>query len=112
MEFERVLSGFVKYVRRVIMPTMNDWQKMTVRILLTRLMRSGKEIKEWLGANFFIKTFGFIKDDNHVDLEGLIKDMKAVFAETPTIEVSIPLYGTLKFNESDVDELYRYITEE
>ena len=111
MEFERLLSGLVRYINGVIMPTMNDVQKMVVRLFLSRILRSGKEIKTALSNNSFIKTFGFMSEDGRVDAEGLLEDLKRVFAENPTLEVQIPMYGVMRFNAEDVDVIRRYVME-
>lgn len=111
MEFERVISGIIKYVNRVIVPTMNDWQKIVARVLLARLTRSSGDIKRTLSQNAYVMAFGVMNNDGTVDFENLIKDIRGLFAETPIIEVNVPLYGTLKFNESDIDTIYKYIME-
>jgi hypothetical protein len=111
MEFEKVLSGLVKYANNVILPTMNDWQKLGARVLIARVLRSGSDLKVALANNAFIKTFGVISDNGNVDIDGLVADLKKVFEETPTVAVSIPLYGTLKFNATDIDVLKQYIME-
>lgn len=111
MEFEKVVSGIIKYVNRVIIPTMNDWQKIGARLLLSRLTRSSSDIKRTLSSNAYIMAFGVMNNDGSVDIENLIKDIRGLFEETPVIEVNVPLYGSLKFNESDIDTIYKYIME-
>lgn len=111
MEFERVLAGLVRYINAVIMPTMNDVQRMVARVFLSRVMRSAKEIRGSLAGNYFIKTFGFMSEDGRVDVEGLAEDIRRVFAENPVLEVSIPMYGVLRFKVEDIDEIKRYVME-
>ena len=109
MEFEKVVNGLVKYVTARIIPTMNDWQSVGARILLARALRSSREIKDALINNYYVKTFGFISEDGNVDIDGILNDLRSVFKEQPYIEINIPMYGSLKFTEADIDDIKGYL---
>ena len=105
MEFEKVINGIVKYINNRILPTMNDWQSIGARVILARTLRSSHELKEALMSNFYIKTFGFMTEDGNLDMDGIVADLKGIVKEQGALTVNIPLYGTLKLNEADLDEI-------
>lgn len=109
MEFEKALNGLVKYITNRILPTMNDWQSIGARMVLARALRSSRELKEALMTNFYVKTFGFISEDGNIDIDGIMTDLKGIVAEQGALTVSIPMYGTLKLNEVDLDEIRKYM---
>ena len=105
MEFDKALNGLVKYITNRILPTMNDWQSIGARVILARTLRSSRELKEALMSNFYIKTFGFMSEDGNLDIDGIVADLKGIVKEQGALTVNIPLYGTLKLNEVDLDEI-------
>ena len=111
VDFQQVINGIVKYVNKALIPTMNEWQKIAIRVALARVLRSCRELGQTLAQNAFIQTFGIMDKDGHVDLDGLFEDIKAQLTDKPTIDLNIPLYGQIKLNENDILEIYNLIKE-
>ena len=108
MNFDRVLNGIVKYMDREIFAHMNDWQEVLGRIAMSRLL-GYNNLKEMLTGNPYIKTFAIIDENGNVDVEGLHRDLKTLMQSKGKIEVTLPMFGTFVFKESDVDNLYNCI---
>lgn len=111
MEFERVLQGIFKYLNAEIYSKMNDWQEMLARIAVSRLLGNTEMLKETLKNNAFVKTFSIMDENGHVEIEGLLRDIKAQITEKGKLTFSVPLFGTLSFVPEDVDVLRRHIME-
>lgn len=109
IDFETVLNGFVKYLDHEVYSGMNDWQKVIARIAVSRLIGNRDTLRNSLIKNPYLRTFAVIDDEGMVDVGGLARDLKGQIAEVGKIEITLPLLGTFKFNESDVDKLHRMI---
>ena len=109
IEFERVLNGIVKYLDREIYVGMNDWQKVLARVAVSRLIGNKDTLRDSIVNNPYLRTFAIINDEGMVDVEGLARDLKGQIAELGKVEISLPMFGTFKFREGDIDKLYRII---
>jgi hypothetical protein len=105
MNVERVLNGIVKYMDREILSTMNDWQEFLARLAMARLLNN-KNIGDMIVDNAYAKTFAIIDEHGNVDVDGLHRDMKSLVQGKGKLEVTLPMFGTYTFNESDVDKLF------
>ena len=45
----------------------------------------------------------------NVDVDGLMEDLKTIIKDKGVVEIDIPLFGTFKFNENDINTLNSYI---
>jgi hypothetical protein len=111
MDFDRVISGIIKYLDREIYIGMNDWQEMLARIAVSRVIGNKDHLKEMIVSNPFVRTFNIIDEDGIVDVDGLMRDLKEQIAQKGKIEISIPMFGKFVFNSSDVDKLHKTIME-
>lgn len=112
VEFEKVIDGATRYINTEIIPGMNQVQEFAARLMLARIIRNQEAIKDGLIKNAFIRTFGVIDDEGMVDISELAEDIKDEIKRVEKISFSVPLFGNMTFNESDVDELYKLITGE
>jgi hypothetical protein len=109
MEFNKVLNGIAKYLSKEVLSNMNSWQSALSRVAVARIINNSGNIHKMLTENAFIKTFGVFDDSGNVDIDGLISDLKTAIREKGYIEFELPLFGTFKFVESDVDKMHSYI---
>ena len=110
MEFDKVISGLLKYLDREIYPNMNDWQRLIARMAVGRIVNSSDNIKTYVMSNGFLRTFAVVNQDGSIDVDGLIKDMCGLMIEQP-LEIDLPMFGKFKFTAEDVQKLYLYIKE-
>ena len=108
MNIERVISGIIKYMDREILSTMNDWQEFLARLAMARLLNN-KNIGDMIINNAYAKTFAIIDENGNVDVDGLHGDFKSLIQSKGKLEVTLPMFGTYTFNESDVDKLFNCI---
>lgn len=109
MRIEQVISGLLKYLDREIFPSMNDWQAILGRVVVGRIANNADAIKNVLTTNAFFKTFAIIDENEHVDVEGVFRDIMTSMQSKPTIEISIPMFGTFKLNSEDIGKMKNYI---
>ena len=109
--FEKVIHGITKYIDHNLYSNMNELQELVARIAVGRAIERSDAMKEALVKNGIVRTFGIIDSEGAVDVDGLAHDIKKHIMQHGTLEISIPMFGRLKFVPEDVDELYRFITE-
>lgn len=111
MEYNKVINGIVKYIDREIVPNMNEWQEVVARIAMSRFVNNSNVLKDSLTHNSFVRTFAIIDETGNVDVEGLANDLKEQIRKKGKIEFTLPIFGTFKFVESDIDKLRMIIME-
>ena len=108
MNVERVINGIVKYMDREILSTMNDWQEFLARLAMARLLNN-QNIGDMIMNNAYVKTFAIIDENGNVDVDGLHRDIKEQVRAKGKLEFTIPMFGTFRFTEADIDRLYSTI---
>ena len=111
-QFEKVIDGMVTYINDEMFMGMNDWQEMTARILVARVVNNQEAVKKTLIDNGFIRTFGIIDSEGMVDVCGLANDIKQEIVKKGKMTFTVPMFGKISFLPSDVDKLYKNITGE
>lgn len=109
MEFERVLNGILKYLNNEIYNGMNEWQEMLARVAVSRLIGDTESLKDKLIHNGYIRTFAIMDEQGNVDLDGLIRDIRAQIERKGKFSISLPMFGKFSFTTDDVNKLYRTI---
>lgn len=109
MNIERFISGIIKYMDREIFATMNDWQEMLGRIAVSRLLGNSEQLKNTIMSNAYLRTFAIVDENGNVDVDGLYRDLKEQIRAKGKIELTLPMFGTFRFTEADVDKLYSTI---
>ena len=109
MNFDRVVNGIMKYMDREIFANMNDWQEMLARIAVARLLGNTEQLKVSIMSNPFVRTFAIVDENGNVDVDGLHRDIKEQVRAKGKLEFTIPMFGTFRFTEADIDRLYSTI---
>lgn len=112
VSFNRVLDGATAYIEQNIMPGMSDWQEIAARIALARVFDNRESLKDYLINNGYIRTFALIDEEGNVDIDRLAAEIKNEIERKGKLEVNLKIFGRLRFEPSDVDNLHRMITQE
>ena len=111
VEFNQIIGGAVKYLNSEVMIGMNDWQKMLARMAVSRIIGNKDKVRDIIVNNPFVRTFGFVDENGYFDIDGIAHDLREQIADMGKLEISIPMFGTFRFSEADVDKLHRMIVE-
>lgn len=109
MKIEKVIDGIAKYIDGEIYGTMNDWQEIMARMAVGRILGNKDLLKQKIMENPLLMSFVMLDSDGEMDVDKFLSDLKSVIAQKGGLRVSIPLFGNLKFVETDVDHLKKYI---
>lgn len=111
MEFDKVMRGIAKFLDNEVYCKMNDWQEMLARIAVSRVIGNTEALKTTLKNDSIVKVLSVMDDKGNVEIEGLLRDIKAHLTQKGKITLSISLFGNMSFVPDDVDTLRRYIME-
>lgn len=109
--FEKALDGAVKYINSEIIPGMNDWQEIAVRIAIGRIYENLESAKTTLASNGIVRAFGIMDADGNIDIDRLAAEVKKEVERKTKMQISIPGFGKFTFMPGDVDKLRKLITE-
>jgi hypothetical protein len=111
MSFEKVINGILRYLNAEIFSKMSSWQEVLARVAVSRMVESSELLKQSLMENAFFRTFAIVDSHGNIDVEGLMRDLRAQIAEKGKLVITLPMLGSFTFTADDVDELHRYIKE-
>jgi hypothetical protein len=109
-QFSTVIEGLSKYVNHEIVSGMNDLQEIMARIAINRILADHEKIKETLCENGVIRAMGIIDSDGYVDVDYLFDEIKKEIERKGKLVISIPMFGKITFNPSDIETIKQYAT--
>jgi hypothetical protein len=109
MRFEKVIDGIARYVDAEMYSSMNDWQEIMARMAVGRILGNKDLLKQKIMENPLLMSFVMLDAEGEMDVDKFLSDLKSVIAQKGGLRMSIPLFGNLKFVETDVDHLRKYI---
>lgn len=112
MHIDRVIDGVARYINGEIYGSMNDWQEVIARIAVGRVLENKEMIKQKITENPFLMSFVMIDSNGDMDVDRLLSDLKGAIAQKGGLKISIPMFGDMKFVDTDVDRLRGYIMNE
>lgn len=105
MELEKIEHGLMEYIKHEIANKADGLTKFLIYTGLNMPNLHITPILENLKDNEIIKMTGVFIDDNHVDLDLLYSAAKQAMNQCHNVT-----YMGIKFDSSDIDKLYQYIS--
>lgn len=106
---DQAMRGAAKFADNEIIPHLPTGKGIGAGIALALIMDGGKAQLLKLRENPAVKMMGVMDEDGNIDLDRLYNAARPRFENKLT--VSVPLLGDLRFDQNDVDKLYRYMQE-
>ena len=106
--YEQVIDGISKFVDSEIISQLTGNSKVLLGIGAGVALKKGESIYKNLKNNSIIKMLDIIDEEGHIDIETLYQEVKKQ-AQKEIIRLEIPMLGTLKLNDEDIEKLYGYI---
>ena len=106
---DQAMRGAMRYADNEVIPHLPGGKGIGAGIALALIMDGGKAQLLKLRENPAVKMMGVMDEDGNIDLDRLYNAARPRFENKLT--VSVPLLGDLRFDQNDVDKLYRYIQE-
>ena len=108
--YDKVMNGIAKYIDNEIVDKIPGWKKWLVGSGIGMMLSNSNNIFEQIKNNEFVKLLNIIDDYDNIDVENIYKELKKQ-AQKGSIDVDLPMIGSFRLNDQDVDKLYRFIVD-
>ena len=106
--YEQIINGLTKFIDSEILSQLTGNQKVLIGIGSGIVLKKGNAIFNNLKKNPTIKMLELVDKEGNIDIETLYQEAKKQ-AQKEVIRLEIPMVGTLKLNDEDIEKLYGYI---
>ena len=108
--YDKVMNGIAMYIDNEILDKIPGWKKWLVGSGIGMMLSNSNNIFEQIKNNEFVKLLNIIDDYDNIDVENIYKELKKQ-AQKGSIDVDLPMIGSFRLNDQDVDKLYRFIVD-
>lgn len=110
VSLSQVKAGIGDYIQKAMMPRMDSKRKFLLGTAYVLISTKFDQILPALAEIPMVKMLGIIDQAGNVDIDTIYNAAKEQIQNQEYIEVSLNPLGNFKFGATDIDELYRYIT--
>lgn len=106
---DQAMRGAVRFADNEIIPHLPGGKGIGAGIALALIMDGGRSRILALREHPAVKLMQIMDEQGNIDLDRLYNAARPKFENK--LSVSVPFIGDLKFDQNDVDKLYKYIQE-
>ena len=106
---DEAMRGAVRFADAEIIPHLPSGKGIGAGVALALIMDGGRSRILALREHPAVKLMQIMDEQGNIDLDRLYNAARPKFENK--LSVSVPLIGELKFDQNDVDKLYKYIQE-
>ncbi len=106
---DQAMRGAVRFADNEIIPHLPGGKGIGAGIMLALIMEGSREKVLALREHPAVKLMQIMDEQGNIDLDRLYNAARPKFENK--LSVSVPFIGELKFDQNDVDKLYKYIQE-
>lgn len=106
---DQAMRGAVRFADNEIIPHLPGGKGIGAGIALALIMDGGRSRILALREHPAVKLMQIMDEQGNIDLDRLYNAARPKFENK--LSVSLPFIGELKFDQNDVDKLYKYIQE-
>ena len=103
------MRGAMRYADNEVIPHLPGGKGIGAGIMLALIMEGSREKVLALRENPAVRLMRIMDEQGNIDIDRLYSAARPKFENK--LSVSVPLIGDLKFDQNDVDKLYKYIQE-
>ena len=106
---DQAMRGAMRYADNEVIPHLPGGKGIGAGIMLALIMEGSREKILALRENPAVKMMQIFDDTGNIDLDKLYNAARPRFENK--LSVSVPFIGDLKFDQNDVDKIYKFIQE-
>lgn len=106
---DQAMRGAVRFADNEIIPHLPGGKGIGAGIALALIMDGGRSRILALREHPAVKLMQIMDEQGNIDLDRLYNAARPKFENK--LSVSVPFIGELRFDQNDVDKLYKYIQE-
>lgn len=103
---QTIQSGLISYIAEDMLPKVDGWQKIAFGAALS--LGREQDVVSQIMSHPSISMLGIVSQDGLVDIERL-KNAIGEQMGNQRIDINIPIVGTFKVGQSDLERLYQTI---
>jgi hypothetical protein len=107
---DQAMRGAMRYADNEVIPHLPGGKGIGAGIMLALIMEGSREKILALRENPAVKMMGVMDEAGNIDLDRLYNAARPRF-DGQKLPVTVPIIGELRFDQNDVDKLYRYMQE-
>lgn len=109
--YSQVADAISKFIDTEIIPNINGWQRWVVGGGAGLFLSNSANVFNEMKTNEIVKLLGVIDESGRINVDKIYRELKKQ-AQNTDITVDIPLVGSVKLGEQDLDRLYNIIRNE
>lgn len=106
---DQAMRGAVRFADNEIIPHLPGGKGIGAGVALALIMDGGRDYILGLRDNPAVKLMRIMDEQGNIDIDRLYSAARPKFENK--LSVSVPFIGELKFDQNDIDKLYKYIQE-
>ena len=106
---DQAMRGAVRFADNEVIPHLPGGKSIGAGVALALIIDGGRDYILSLRDNPAVKLMRIMDEQGNIDIDRLYSAARPKFENK--LSVSVPLIGDLKFDQNDVDKLYKYIQE-
>lgn len=106
---DQAMRGAMRYADNEVIPHLPGGKGIGAGIMLALIMEGSREKILALRENPAVKLMHIMDEQGNIDIDRLYSAARPKFENK--LSVDVPFIGSLKFDQNDVDKLYKYIQE-
>lgn len=106
---DQAMRGAMRYADNEVIPHLPGGKGIGAGIMLALIMEGSREKILALREHPAVKLMQIMDEQGNINLDRLYNAARPKFENK--LSVSVPFIGELKFDQNDVDRLYKYIQE-
>ena len=106
---DQAMRGALRFADNEVIPHLPGGKGIAAGVMLALIMESGKEKLLALRENPAMQMMQVLDENGNIELDRLYSAARPRFENK--LAVSVPLLGELRFDQGDVDKLYKYMQE-
>lgn len=106
---DQAMRGVLRFADNEVIPHLPGGKGIAAGVMLALIMEGSKEKLLALRENPAVQMMQILDENGNIELDRLYSAARPRFENK--LAVSVPLLGELRFDQGDVDKLYKYMQE-
>lgn len=108
VSYEQMINGITTFFDKEVINKLTGTPRVLMGVGMGIALKNGRSIYDTLKESSVAKMLNLIDSNGNIDVETVYDELKK-YTHRDNIEIEMPIIGTLRLNEGDVDKLFYYI---
>ena len=108
VNYEQMVNGISTFIDKEVISKLIGTPKILMGVGIGIALKNSRSIYDTLKESSVAKMLNLVDSNGNIDVETIYDELKK-YTHREIIEIEMPIVGTLKLNEGDIDKLFYYI---